>query len=394
MSFFTDLGSEIIYPILPLFLRLLGASRTVLGAIEGVAEGLPAFLRLWAGTWSDQRQRRKPPILAGYTLSALTKPLIALARSPGAVFMFRIADRVGKGLRTAPRDALVADLAGRDQRGRAFGFQRAMDHAGALLGGLVSFGLLLAVGSDLTSLRRTILFSAIPGFLAVLTIIFFLPDRPAEATSRTSALNASPSRQPPSLRQRLSRLPNAYFFYILGASCFALGNSSDAFLLLRARDMGISVPLIPLLWALLHAVKSGTSLWGGRFSDRFGRFGILTAGWFLYSGVYVGMALLRGTYAAWMLFAAYGLFFGLTEGASRAVIADLVPPEDRGTAFGLWGTIEGLLLITASIIAGWMWDVTGSGTLPLLLGATLSFVAAAFLALCAWQGLFHEHAKR
>jgi MFS family permease len=376
VSFFTDMGSEIIYPILPLFLTLLGASRAVIGSIEGLAEGFPALVKLFAGAVSDRVRNRKWLVLAGYALSTLFKPLIALARSSVFVLVIRMLDRLGKGLRTAPRDALVADSTDPTMRGYAFGFQRGMDHAGALVGGLIGFAILAWIGTnDLPAVRKAIAWSFVPGILSVLTILLFVRDRPDRTVGAGRV--ASPFRG-------LGGLPRAYFLYVACASAFAMANSSDAFLLLRAREMGVEVAFIPLLWSLLHGVKSVTSVWGGRLSDRMGRLPLLVGGWVLYALVYAGFALLGTSGAAWGLFALYGLFYGLTEGAGRAVIADLVPEGLSGTAFGFWGMLEGALLIAASLLTGWLWDLTGHATLPLLLGGSLSLAAA--LTLGAWAG--------
>ena len=373
VSFFTDMGSEIIYPILPLFLTQLGASRAMLGAIEGMAEGLPSVIKLFSGAMADRVKNRKWLVLAGYALSTLFKPMIALAHSVGFVFLIRLLDRVGKGIRTAPRDALVADFSNVTNRGHAFGFQRGMDHAGAMLGGLLGFGLLYWLGSDMPALRQAIGWSFIPGIFSVLTIMFFIHDRPDRATTTRE----TPST--PSPFAGLSALPRKYFVYISVASVFTLANSSDAFLLLRAQGCGVKIALIPLIWAFLHLVKSATSMWGGKLSDRIGRLPVLVMGWSLYSVVYAGFAFIHSAWAVWLLLLAYGLFYGLTEGAGKAVIADMVPAGQRGTAFGFWGMAEGLLLVVASLLTGWLWDHTGSAAVPLALCGGLSLCASIFL---------------
>jgi MFS family permease len=363
VSFFTDMGSEIIYPILPMFLSSLGASRAMIGWIEGLAEGFPAIIKLFAGALSDRVKNRKWLVFTGYTLSTLFKPLIGLAKASGLVLVFRLLDRLGKGIRTAPRDALVADHTDPSIRGYAFGYQRGMDHAGALLGGLIAFALLSWLG---LTMKQAILLSVIPGVLSVLTIAFFIQDQPGRVPAGQARV-INPFRG-------LRELPRPYFGYVAGASFFALANSSDAFLLLRARDLGVPLALIPLLWAMLHLVKSVTSVWGGRLSDRVGRMPVLLVGWTIYAVVYMGFAAAGSAWAVWALFALYGLFFGMTEGASRAVIADLVPAGQRGTAFGFWGMLEGLLLVGASVLTGLLWDATGSAALPLFLCSAFSFV--------------------
>ncbi len=370
VSFFTDMGSEIIYPILPVFLTQLGVSRAMIGSIEGLAEGLPAFIKLFSGALADRVRNRKWLVLAGYALSTLFKPLIALARSGLFVLVIRLLDRVGKGLRTAPRDALVADYTHPSMRGHAFGFQRGMDHAGALLGGLIGFALLWWLGSDLPAMRKAIAWSFLPGILSVLTILLFIKEKPDRHTGAARVRNPFAG---------IRSLPKPYFLYITAASAFALANSSDAFLLLRARDMGVAVPFLPLLWSALHLVKSSTAVWGGKLSDRIGRRPVLITGWLVYGAVYAGFALFTGGWQAWALFLAYGLFYGLTEGASRAVIADLIPEGQRGVAFGFWGMLEGLLLVAASILTGWLWDRTGSAAIPFLFCGAMSILGAILL---------------
>ncbi len=372
VSFFTDLGSEIVYPLLPEFVTgQLGASRKVFGLIEGLAEGVPAVVRYFSGALADRAKSRKGLILAGYGISSVVKPFIGLTKAASAalapllVLVLRVLDRIGKGIRVAPRDALVADFAG-DARGRAFGYQRAMDHAGAMGGGLAAFLLLSQLRLDIP---WAIAAAAVPGFLAVLTAALFVHDRPDRAPPSPSA-GAGPARPP---------LGRPFRLYLVAAVLFAMANSSDAFLLLRAGELGMAVVYAPLAWALLHVVKASTSFSGGKLSDRVGRRPLLLGGWFLYAAVYAGFAGFSEAWAAWALFAAYGLFFGLTEGVARAFVADLVPAGARGRAYGLLGMTEGLLLIPSSLITGWLWDVTGSGRLPLLLNAGFALAAAVWL---------------
>lgn len=379
VSFFTDMGSEIIYPILPMFLVGLKATRATIGLIEGLAEGVPTLVRLVSGYISDRVRSRKWMILFGYSISTVFKPLIGLARASGVVLLFRLLDRLGKGIRTAPRDALVADCSEETVRGYSFGFQRAMDHAGAVLGALIAFTVLWVFQLDA---GRAILLAFFPGLLAVLTIILFVKEKPGRRVIEVRG--GSPVRG-------VRLLPRSYFFYILGASFFALANSTDAFLLLRSHGIfestGLANPLAltALLWALLNFAKSATSLWGGKFSDRIGRMPVLVVGWLLYSFVYVGFAYAEAWWAPWVLFVLYGAFFGMTEGSAKAVIADIVPEGHRGTAFGFWSMLEGLLLIIASVVAGALWDITGSHTVPLLLCGVLSFVGSTYIAV--WAGL-------
>ncbi len=377
VSLFTDLGSELIYPLLPEFITVtLQAPVVLFGLIEGLAEGTPALVRYFSGALADRVRNRKWLIFAGYALSSVTKPLIGLAKfaaisvAPFLVLFLRILDRVGKGIRTAPRDAIVADFS-EGMQGRAFGYQRAMDHTGAVAGGLAAFVLLRVFGLDIT---WAVMLSFIPGMLTLLVIALFVHDRPDRkvpivSTQQNSA--AAPTAKVPLGRQ--------YYLYAVAAVLFALANSSDAFLLLRAREMGMAVMYLPLAWALLHLVKALTSVWGGSLSDRFGRRPFLVGGWLLYSVVYTAFSFMSHASAAWILFAVYGLFFGATEGVAKAFVADLIPAGTRGRAFGLLGTMEGLTLIPASLLTGFLWSITGNGHLPLLLNAVFAFIAAVWL---------------
>ena len=406
VSFFTDLGSELIYPLLPDFVTgTLRASRRTFGLIEGLAEGVPSLVKLASGALADRARSRKGLILVGYLLSSLVKPFLGLAQTASAVLVLRVLDKVGKGVRGAPRDALVADLAA-GRRGRAFGYQRAMDHAGAVAGGLAAFALLRFAGLDP---RQAILLAAVPGLLSLLVIVLFVHDEPERARRAPAtdgraaaagsappagaatlagssaavpgpATGAAPSSHAPA-RVQSPALSRPFRLYLVAAVLFALANSSDAFLILRAREMGLPLLMAPLAWALLHAVKSATSLWGGDLSDRVGRRPVLLGGWLLYAAVYAAFAGLSGTAAAWALFAVYGVFFGATEGVAKAYVADLVPAGARGRAFGLLGTLEGLLLIPTGLAVGWLWDATGSGRWPLAIEAALALAAAAWLGL-------------
>jgi len=379
VSLFTDMSSELIYPLLPEFLTTtLGISKPMFGLIEGLAEGAPAVARYFAGTLSDWVRNRKWLILAGYTLSSATKPFIGLAKfaglaaAPFVVLILRFLDRVGKGIRGAPRDGLVADFS-ENAQGRAFGFQRAMDHAGAVGGGLLAF---ILIGWLKFQISWAIVLSAVPGLLSILTIVFFVKDKPDRAPKAVSGSRAPGKAAAPS-----GALGRVFGLYVVSASLFALANSSDAFLLLRAKEMGMAVVLLPLGWVALHVSKAVTCYYGGIMSDRLGRKPLLIAGWLLYAVVYSGFAWLEGWWAPWALFIVYGVFFGATEGAAKAFVADLVPSGARGRAFGILGMAEGLLLIPTSVAVGWLWSLTGSGRVPLALEALFAVAAAVWLAL-------------
>lgn len=358
----TDASSEMIYPLLPLFLvTTLGTSATFIGLIEGVAESTASLLKLASGWWSDRLGRRKAIVVAGYTLSACARPLVALAGAGWHVLVIRFTDRVGKGVRTAPRDALLAVSTQPDSWGKAFGFHRAMDHTGAIIGPLIAAALLAWV---LTDLRVLFALAAIPGIMAVALLVTAVKE-PSVAT---------PSGDPPI---RLSLAPfSPRFKAVLGVvTLFTLGNSTDAFLLLKANATGVLPASIPLLWIVLHLSKAASSTPAGSLSDRIGRPPLIIAGWSLFAAVYAGFALADSAWQIWVLFAIYGIFFGLTEGVEKAYIADLAPAEHRGTAFGLYHAAVGLAALPASLLMGLVWDYLGPSA-AFTLGAGLALLAS------------------
>lgn len=374
VSFFTDVSSEMIYPLLPVFLTVtLGASAAALGAIEGAAETTASLLKLASGWWSDRVRRRKPLVVFGYTLASLVRPLVSIAQSAGQVLVIRLTDRVGKGIRNAPRDALIAESVHPSIRGRAFGFHRAADHAGGVVGPLVAFALLQWWGFEM----RTVFWLAlIPGVFAVATVAAFVreantppPPRSENVPGAGSAL-AAPAG---------NGLPGSFWAYLGVVLVFTLGNSTDAFLLLRANQLGVPVTLVPILWATLHLVKSLASTHGGALSDRIGRGPTLIAGWAVYALVYLGFALASAQWHVWALFVAYGAYFALTEGTERALVADFVPAARRGTAFGWFHLTVGLGMLPASVLFGFVWDRWGAPA-AFTLGAVLATLAAAGMA--------------
>jgi MFS family permease len=373
VSLFTDLSSEMIYPLLPLFLSgVLGASASIIGAIEGAAETAAALLKLASGWWSDRLARRKPLVVAGYVLASVARPLVALAQSASHVLMVRIADRMGKGIRTAPRDALIADSVDPSVRGRAFGFHRAMDHAGAVVGPLVAFAILRWWAPPL---RTVFWLAAIPAAIAVLVLVLVVRESPrAPVSAPLSVVGTSRA-----IRQPLGQRFWAFLIVIL---IFTLGNSTDAFLLLRAHELGVADSMVPILWAMLHVVKSASSTPSGALSDRIGRKPLIVAGWLLYAGVYLGFGIAQAPWQAWALFAAYGLFFGLTEGTEKALVADIVPASSRGTAFGWYNLAIGLGALPASLLFGVIWDRAGSPA-AFQFGAALALLATVGIVLVA-----------
>ncbi|MBL0059465.1 MAG: MFS transporter [Elusimicrobia bacterium] len=366
VSFLNDAAADMIYPLLPVFLtQVLGAGPASLGLIEGVAESSVSLFKLFSGVLSDRFRNRKSWIVAGYGVSNLVRPLMAIASTWPQVLILRFADRIGKGLRTSPRDALVADAVSPDQRGRAYGYHRAMDHAGAVVGPLVAACFLIAWNLPL---RTVFLLSAIPGTLCLLLILFGL--------KRGASSPAEPAPFHP--REAWRQLPPTLKHFLSVLFIFTLGNASDAFLILKAKNLGLSTALILVLWSFFHVVKSGTSFLGGRLSDRVGRRSLLVAGWGIYAAVYAGFAYAKTPLQVWMLFGIYGLFFGLTEGVERALVADFAPGVLRGSVFGLYHLISGVASLFASLIFGLLWK-WGGDPLSFLVGAGFALLAAAAL---------------
>lgn len=375
VSFFTDASSEMIYPLLPLFLTAtLGASATFVGAIEGAADSVSALLKLASGWLSDRTRRRKPLVVAGYALASAVRPLIAISQTAVHVLLIRVTDRVGKGIRGAPRDALIADSVEPALRGRAFGFHRAADHAGAVAGPLIAYVLMSQMG---VGVRTIFWLAAIPAALAVVTLIVAVREPRPPAPPAPPASPAPPA--PPTSPTPPAPLGARFFAYLAVLLLFTLGNSSDAFLLLRATELGVGTALLPVLWAMLHLVKSVSSTPGGILSDSQGRKPVIVAGWIVYALVYLMFGHATDAWQVWVLFAVYGVYFGLTEGVERALVADLVAPSRRGAAFGWYNLAIGLGALPASVIFGTIYD---------RLGAFAAFTFGAAAALVAAIGLW------
>ncbi|HET7233089.1 MAG TPA: MFS transporter [Longimicrobium sp.] len=369
ISLLNDAASEMIYPLLPLFLTgVLRAGPAFLGLIEGVADAASSLLKLASGVIADRLGRRRQLVAWGYGIAAIGRPLIALVTGAWQVLAIRFADRVGKGLRTAPRDALLAESVPPELRGTAFGIHRAADHAGAVVGPLIASALLLLWPGNL---RRVFALALIPGLLTLAVVLWKVHD-PAPATPSPEQ---AASRERPPLLPRLAELGPVLPRYLGVVVLFALGNSSDAFLLLRARELGVAVALIPLLWAALHVSKMAWSIIGGRLSDRVGPRAAIVAGWLVYAAVYAGFAVARVEWHAWALFLVYGLFFGLTEAPEKALVAALAPPGLRGSAFGWYHAAVGVAALFASILFGLVWKAYG-GPAAFVMGAAIALASA------------------
>ena len=353
-----------IYPLLPIFLtHTLGAGPAFLGLIEGVAESTASLLKLVSGWFSDRVGRRKPLVLAGYGIAGLTRPLVALASAPWHVLSIRFADRVGKGIRTAPRDALLADSIAAGHHGTAFGFHRAADHTGAVIGPLVASAVLLAEPGNY---RLVFALAAVPAFISVVVLWRKVVER------RPTHVNVIPRFE------GFAGLPRDLRRFLLVVAVFTLGNATDAFLLLRAQQLGVSIALIPVLWAALHVSKAVWSVPGGVLADRFGAQRAIAAGWLLYAGIYAAFALATQTWHVWLLFLSYGLFYGLTEAPQKALVAILAPAGAKGRAFGAYHFAIGIATLPASVIFGLLWQSFGAAV-ALLVGSTLAVGATVLL---------------
>jgi len=372
-SFFMDISSEMVINILPLFLsNVLGAGTAVIGLIEGIAEATASLLKVFSGWLSDRLRARKWLAVTGYGLSAAAKPFFYIASSWTAVLGARWADRVGKGVRTAPRDALVADSIDESQRGLAFGFHRAADTGGAVVGLLIALGVVWAaqaasVELGLRTFQVVVLVSLVPAVLAVLSLAIGAKD---------VAVTGKPER--PAISFKGLGKPFLVFLVIVGL--FDLGNSSDAFLVLRAQDRGLSVISILGMLVSFNIVYTLLSTPAGALSDRIGRRKVIIGGWLAYATIYFGFALARQGWQIWTFYVLYGIYYGLAYGTTKAMVADLVPTELRGTAYGTYNATLGLLDLPASVIAGLLWQSLGAPA-PFFFGAILALVAAILMVL-------------
>jgi MFS family permease len=372
-SMFMDISSEMVLNILSLFLsNVLGVTTSIIGLIDGIAEATASILKLFSGWFSDKIGGRKWLAVIGYGISALTKPFFYFASSWGLVAGVRWADRVGKGIRTAPRDALVADSVTPKMRGLAFGFHRAMDTAGAMLGILVAAGVVwLTQKNDLLLSRSTfqtiVLISLVPAFLAVITLAL-------------GAKEVGVKGQRTAPRISLKSMGKPFSIFLVIVSIFTLGNSADSFLVLRAQNLGLSVLGILLMLAVFNFIYMLVSTPAGSLSDRVGRRRLIIIGWLVYALIYFGFAAARSGWQVWALYAIYGVYYGLAYGSANALVADLVPENLRGTAYGTYNAVIGLLAFPASFIAGVLWQGLGGWggfgpSAPFLFGGGMALIA-------------------
>jgi MFS family permease len=367
-SLFTDVGTEMIFPLLPVFLtEVLKAGPAYIGLVEGAADTVSSLLKLASGVVADRVPRRKPLVLFGYGLASAVRPFVALATHPWHVLAVRVTDRVGKGIRGSPRDALIADAAG-DRAGRAFGYQSAMDNLGAVVGPLVATGLLALH----MSLRGVFWIAVIPG--AIATALVVAVREPARATPPPPAPAGGPRPA------RVLTPPLTSYLGIL--ALFSLGNSSDGFLLLRAHSLGLSTAEIPILWSVLNASKVVWAWLGGDLADRVPRARLIAIGWVVYALVYAGLGEATATWHVWALFILYGVFYGLTEPVEKALLKDLVRPDQRGRAYGAYNFVVGITALPAGLLTGLLWRIWGAGR-ALEVAAVLA--ASAGVAILGWD---------
>jgi MFS family permease len=376
VSLLNDTASELIYPLLPFFLTsVLGATAVSLGIIEGASDAISSVLKVLSGRLSDRWRRRKPIVIAGYSLSGFARPFISVAGGWVTVLVLRFSDRIGKGIRSAPRDAMLADLADETNRGLVFGLHRAMDHCGAVLGPLLATAFLLVRPG---AYRTLFALTAIPGITTVVLLLWVREQPHATLDSRLSTVDSRLSTVESRIPNPDFRLPSALVRYFIVLSIFMLGNSADAFLLLRLTEAAGGPQYIPLLWSLLHVVKMGASVVGGSASDRLGRRPLIAIGWTVYALTYAGFAVSTSLAALVTWFLVYGAYFGCVEGTERALVADFAPRSQKGTAFGVYNAVAGLGSLVSSVLFGLIWTRFGA-PIAFASGAVLALVAAILL---------------
>ena len=345
-SFLNDVASEMIFPLLPQFLlAALGGNKFSLGVIEGIADSASSIVKLWSGGWSDRIGSRKGLVLFGYSLAAVTRPLIGLITAPWQLLLIRLGDRVGKGTRNSPRDALIADSVVPEMRGRAFGFNRAMDHLGAAVGPILAAVFLWFWPAQY---RPLFLLAVIPGLLVVLLLAVGLRE------------SGTPTAVARSMNWTLRPFGNEFRLYLLALVVFTLGNSSDAFLLVRASELGVATPMLPVLWCVFHVLKSGGNMVAGRVVDRIGSRPMILGGWIVYAVIYLGFAVASAEWQVWLLFAGYAVFYAFTEPAEKTLVANLVGPDRRGLAYGWFNAAVGIGTFPASLLFGGLYESFGA----------------------------------
>lgn len=358
-SFFSDTTTKMIYAVMPLFLLSIGATKTELSIIEGIAESTASVLKALSGWWSDKIGRNKPFMVVGYAMTALLSPLFSMATSPLQVLVIRFTERVGKGIRTAPRDSLIAGSSGDGDRGRNFGFHKAMDNSGAIVGPLLAFAILAIFPGDY---RKVFLIAAIPGILGVLAIVLFIKEAKKTKAELLDKIH-------------YKDFDSRYYMFLGIAFIFTLGNSTDALLLVKANDVGIQALFIPLVYLIYNSVSVIFAVPAGMLSDKYGRERLIIFGYLLYAVIYFGFGWTSQASVVILLFALYGLYSATTDGIQKALVTDLIDKNKQGTGLGLYNSVIGMTLLPASIIAGLLYDKVDNRA-PFFFGSAMALIAA------------------
>lgn len=367
-SFLMDTTTKMIYAVMPLFLLSIGASKTELSLIEGIAESTASVIKALSGFWSDKIGKNKPFMIVGYAFTAVISPLFSLATSPLQVMLLRFIERIGKGIRTAPRDSLIAGTASEGKTGRGFGFHKAMDNSGAIVGPLLAFAVLAVFPADY---RKVFLLSVVPGALAMLTIVFFVREAKKYKAEKLEKIS-------------FKDFSLKYYLFLGIAFVFTLGNSTDALLLVKATDVGIPNAFIPIVFLIFNAVSAIFAVPLGMLSDKVGRERLIIFGYFLYALIYFGFGLANDKVIVTALFALYGLYSAATDGVQKALIADLIDKNKRGTGLGIYNSLIGITLLPASVIAGVLYDNVNNSA-PFYFGAAMALTAALLMSVYYWQ---------
>ncbi|AHF09465.1 MULTISPECIES: MFS transporter [Dehalobacter] len=371
-SFLTDTTTKMIYSVMPLFLMSLGATKTELSLIEGIAESTASVLKALSGWWSDKIRKNKPFMVIGYAFTAVLSPMFSMVTSPLQVLLIRFTERVGKGIRTAPRDSLIAASSEDGSKGKNFGFHKAMDNSGAIVGPLLAAGILLLFPNDY---RLIFLIAAIPGLLGLINIICFVKEAKSE-------------KMEPLGKITLKDFPKKYYAFLGIIFIFTMGNSTDALLLVKASDIGIKDSLIPMIYLIFYAVSALFSVPAGMLSDKIGRERLIIFGYLLYSILYFGFGRTNSGTVVVLLFALYGLYSAATDGVQKALVSDLIDKDKRGTGLGIYNSLVGITLLPASVIAGLLYDHVNY-SVPFYYGSVMALIAALFMIIFYRKGLRH-----
>jgi len=367
-SFLTDTSTKMVYSVMPLFLLSIGASKTTISLIEGIAESTSSILKSFSGYWSDKIGKNKPFMVIGYGITAITTPLYALVISPAQVLYLRFFERIGKGVRAAPRDSLISGSVKSGEMGRNFGFHKAMDNSGAIIGPLLAFAVLYFFPANY---KLIFILATIPAILGVISIVTFINETraPGKSTGKFS----------------VKQLPKKFYLFLAIVFVFTLGNSADALLLVKTSDTGIRTAYIPLMYMLFNMVSVLLAIPAGKLSDKFGRGPMITLGFLMYSIVYFSFGYCSGAGTFVLLFLLYGVYSALADSSQKAMVTDIVDKEMRGTGFGIYHSVLGITLLPASLIAGWLYDKMGSA-IPFYFGSAMALVASVLMAIFVFRG--------